>query len=254
MTRVALLLIALFVSAQCIAQNRAVVRFVAEDLPPYHFINAEGKADGGLVVLAQALAAQANLVAEIEIMPMARVRHQFESQSNVALLSWLKTPTREMHFRFLGTMCHASASLIGLKKSPTLIQNLNAAKRYRTGTIRGYYSETFLKQHGFTEGYELVLVSNYESLWNLLFKGRIDLVLTNTLTLEKELSALELDPSAIEHKLILAQFPSELALAVNAKFPDDLAKRLQDSLAELRQNGQQQTILEKWKIRSVNSH
>ncbi|TMO95039.1 amino acid ABC transporter substrate-binding protein, partial [Pseudoalteromonas sp. S3178] len=96
-----------------------------------------------------------------------------------------------------------SASLIGLKQSQTPINDLDAAKRYRTGTIRGYYSETFLKQAGFSEGYELVLVSNYQSLWNLLFKGRIDFVLTNTLTLEKELNALKLDPKAIEHKLLL---------------------------------------------------
>ncbi|MEJ6474220.1 substrate-binding periplasmic protein [Pseudoalteromonas piscicida] len=248
MIRNTLLLLMLFIATRGATETREVVHFVAEDLPPYHFINAKGEVDGGLVALAQAIADEANVIAKIEIMPMARVLHQFESKQNVALLSWLKTPVRALQFRFLGTMCHASASLIGLRQSQTPIQDLNAAKRYRTGTIRGYYSETFLKENGFAEGYELVLVSNYEILWNLLFKGRIDFVLTNTLTLEKELTALGLDSSAIEHKLILEQFPSELGLAVNAQFPNELANRLQHALVELNQSGRQQTILERWKI------
>ncbi|MEZ7206828.1 substrate-binding periplasmic protein [Pseudoalteromonas sp. DY56-GL79] len=248
MIRKILFLMALLVSTKIIASPQETVHFVAEDLPPYHFINGQGEVDGGLVELAQAVADKASVTAKISIMPMARVLHELETKPNVVLLSWLKTPTREVYFRFLGTMCHTSASLIGLKQSQTPINDLDAAKRYRTGTIRGYYSETFLKQAGFSEGYELVLVSNYQSLWNLLFKGRIDFVLTNTLTLEKELNALKLDPKAIEHKLLLEHFPSELALAVNAEFPNELANRLQHALAELSQSGQQQAILERWKI------
>lgn len=241
------LLLALFAFCSS-AKSQDVVHFVAEDLPPYHYVNEAGEPDGALVELARAIASQAGINAVVEIMPMARVLHEFETKPNVALLSWLKTPVRAAHFRFLGTMAHAEASLIGLTASNKPITSLAEAKAYRTGTIRGYYSEQFLKQYGFNEGYELVLVSDHERLWQLLYKGRIDFVFTNSLSLHNELDILALDADKIEQKLVLKNFPNELALAVNSQFSEPLAVRLEAALKKLASDGTQQQILTRWQV------
>ena len=230
------------------AKSQDVVHFVAEDLPPYHYVNESGEPDGARVELARAVASQAGINAVVEIMPMARVLHEFETKTNVALLSWLKTPARAANFRFLGTMAHAEASLIGLTTLNKPITTLAEAKAYRTGTIRGYYSEQFLKQHGFNEGYELVLVSDHERLWQLLYKGRIDFVFTNSLSLQKELQTLSLDAEKIEQKLVLTRFPNELALSVNSHFSEPLAARIEAALKTLASDGTQQQILTRWRV------
>ncbi|KZN44982.1 substrate-binding periplasmic protein [Pseudoalteromonas luteoviolacea] len=238
-------LVMLISSASVHAQ---MIRFIAEDLPPYHFINDAGKPDGGLVEIAKALQAQSGLKAKIEILPMARAHHELQTKNNVVMLAWLKTPSRERGYKFLGSMCQISASLIGLKENELNLTDLNQAKQYRISTIRGYYSEEYLRQAGFSEDHDLVLVSHYTSLWQLLYKGRTDLILTNTQTIQRELDKLGLDPDMLEYKLTLKDFPSQLHLAANQSFPDDIAGKISTALEQLKSSGQYQKIIQKWRM------
>ncbi|MCF2857121.1 transporter substrate-binding domain-containing protein [Pseudoalteromonas sp. SMS1] len=224
------------------------IRFVAEDLPPYHFINEAGKPDGGLVEIARALQKVSGLDAKIEILPMARAHHELQTMNNVVMLAWLKTPSREQGYKFLGTMCKISASLIGLKENKLNLTDLEHAKQYRISTIRGYYSEEYLRSAGFSEDHDLVLVSHYASLWHLLYKGRTDLILTNTQTIQRELDALGLDSSQLEYKLTLEDFPSQLHLAANQNFPDEVARKISAALDTLKVSGRYQEIIQKWQM------
>ncbi|WP_440053479.1 substrate-binding periplasmic protein [Pseudoalteromonas sp. T1lg65] len=225
------------------------IEFIAEELPPYHFLDQQGTPSGGLVDIAKAAAHDAGMTAKFTFMPMARVLHALQTDPEVVVLSWLKTPNRTARYNFLGTVCHASASLLGLKTSDIHIKNLDAAKKYRTSTIRGYYSEQFLRNEGFSEEYELVLVSQYETLWQLLYKGRTDLVLTNTMSIQKELNALGLDPALIEEKLILSEFPQEVAMVVNQGFSKSTADALSRGLENIKRSGLHREILNKWQLK-----
>ncbi|WP_247687357.1 substrate-binding periplasmic protein [Pseudoalteromonas luteoviolacea] len=225
-----------------------VIRFVAEDLPPYHYLNEQGKPDGVLVDIAKELQLHSGLDAKIEILPMARAHHELQTKFDVVMLAWLKTPRREKHFQFLGSMCQSSASLIGLKSNVVQLSQLDDAKRLRTSTIRGYYSEQYLKEAGFSEEHDLVLVSHYKSMWQMLYKGRTDLILTNTRTLKRELDELGLDPQLLEYKLTLHDFPSELHLAANPQFSKLDAQKLKHSLAAIKASGRYDEIVKKWRF------
>ncbi|KZN40905.1 substrate-binding periplasmic protein [Pseudoalteromonas luteoviolacea] len=230
------------------SSNAQLIRFIAEDLPPYHFINDAGKADGGLVEIARALQQESGLEAKIEILPMARAHHELQTKNNVVMLAWLKTPSREQGYKFLGSMCQISASLIGLKENKLNLTDLEHAKQYRISTIRGYYSEEYLRGAGFSEEHDLVLVSHYANLWQLLYKGRTDLILTNTQTIKRELDALGLNPDKLEYKLTLKDFPSQLHLAANQSFPDELAVKISAALDKLKTSGRYQKIIQKWQM------
>ncbi|WP_080760198.1 substrate-binding periplasmic protein [Pseudoalteromonas luteoviolacea] len=224
------------------------IRFVAEDLPPYHYLNAHGQPDGVLVDIAKALKAHSGLEAKFDILPMARAHYELQTKSDVVMLAWLKTPSRALNYQFLGSMCQSSASLIGLKTNSASLESLEQAKKYRVSTIRGYYSEYYLKEAGFSEEHDLVLASHYKSMWHMLYRGRTDFILTNTRTLQRELDELGLDPALLENKLTLHDFPSELHLAANLQFSKAQAKKLRESLAAIKTSGRYDEIVRKWQL------
>ena len=91
-----------FYSAVCHANP---VTFIAEDLPPYHFKNPQGEAQGALVDIAKAVLKGTALTATFEIMPMARMFQQQQANPNAIMLSLLKTPNRNSQFKLNMKVC-----------------------------------------------------------------------------------------------------------------------------------------------------
>ena len=232
-------------SALCNAHS---VTFIAEDLPPYHFINKNNEPDGALVDIAKAVIKQSHLTAKFEIMPMARIFKQQQANSNAIMLSLLKTPNRVNNFTWLGEVYFADAYLISLKSHIDEVVHLNFAKEYKVATIRGYSSEAYLKRKGFTENKNLVLVSYYQQLWQMLYKNRIDFVVTNTLTLNNELENSGLDPNLITKRIHLDELPSSLNFAASKLFDSQSAQEITQGLAIIKENGEYSAILQKWQL------
>ncbi|OHU88415.1 MULTISPECIES: substrate-binding periplasmic protein [Pseudoalteromonas] len=243
-------LIILFVP---VASHAQTLTFYAEDLPPYHFKNARGEASGALIDLARSVLSHAQLEGQFEIVPMARAYKEMQTQPNALMLSLLKTPQRSEQLVWIARTYFADAYLVSLADSPITIDTLQSAKQYRVSTIRGYSSERFLREQGFNEEENLVLVSHYHQLWQLLYKQRTDLVLTNTLTLEKEIVSTGLDPRGVAKKLHLTDFPSELWLAANPKLDAATVQKLRASVQHLKQSGGYQQILARWKLATPQS-
>ncbi|MBQ4856933.1 transporter substrate-binding domain-containing protein [Pseudoalteromonas carrageenovora] len=238
-------LVIMLYSTICSAHS---VTFIAEDLPPYHFINKNNEPDGALIDIAKAVIKQSNLSAEFEIMPMARIFKQQQANPNAIMLSLLKTPNRINKFIWLGEVYFADAYLISLKSHIDEVVHLNYAKEYKVATIRGYSSEAYLRRKGFTENKNLVLVSYYQQLWQMLYKSRIDFVVTNTLTLDNELKSLGLDPNLITKRIHLDELPSSLNFAANKLLDTQSAYAITKGLKQIKENGEYQAILQKWQL------
>ncbi|WP_105169047.1 substrate-binding periplasmic protein [Pseudoalteromonas sp. T1lg23B] len=243
-------LILLLISTLSHAQT---LTLYAEDLPPYHFKNAQGEVSGALVDIARSALSHAQLEGQFEIVPMARAYKELQTQPNTLMLSLLKTPQRSKQFVWIAQTYFADAYLVSHVDSPITLDTLQQAKQFRVSTIRGYSSEHFLRKQGFSEEENLVLVSHYHQLWQLLYKKRIDLVLTNTLTLEKEVLSTGLDPTLVAKKLHLTDFPSQLWLVANPQLDATTAQKLKASVHHLKQSGVYQQILARWKLSAPQS-
>ena len=237
--------ILLFYSLSSLATS---LTFVAEDLPPYHFKNSEGEVVGALVDISEAVLKTAHLTGKFEIMPMARAFHEFETHPNTIMMSLLKNPSRANQFQWLGKIYFADAYLVSLNDFKYSIPSLQAAKAYRVSTIRGYSSEHYLRAAGYDEDDNLILVSHYFQLWNMLYKGRIDFVLTNTLTLQNELKQAGLDPSRVKKHVHLTDYPSTLYLAGHKELDKKKAAAIKVAIEQVKESGQYQEILKKWQL------
>tara|TARA_R110002124_G_scaffold70290_4_gene188709 strand:- start:69410 stop:70177 length:768 start_codon:yes stop_codon:yes gene_type:complete len=223
--------------------------FVAEELPPYHFIDSKGHACGALVELVQAVLAKAELSGTIEIQPFARGYKTTQTQKNTFMFSLLKTPNREAMFQWVGQTYKSTAVLVGLKSRQDIkLLSLESAKPYIVGTIRGYHSDHFLHKKGFTEQENLSLSVTSKQMWSMLFNGRIDLVLTNYMALDREITQAGFDASNIAPYLSLANFPTELYIATGLATSNKVIVRLASALAAIKKSGVYQQILTKYNL------
>lgn len=242
--KIAIVLFALF---SCLLKAEPL-RFVAEDLPPYHFKDRSGQTRGALVDIVKAVAKQADIDYTIEFYPYARAFNLLKTKPNVVSFSLIKSPNREEQFVWLGKIFHNSAYLVALDGSKPKLADLEQAKHYVVGTIRGYYSEVFLRNAGFKEDTNLSLSVNYQTLWQMLFKQRIDFILTNTISLNTELSRLGFKLEDVEPALEVTDFPNELHIAGNLSLEPRVASKLKQALATIKTNGEYQRILKQWNL------
>ena len=103
-----------------------------------------------------------------------------------------------------------------------------------------------MRNAGFEEGQNLSLSVSYQMLWQMLFNKRTDFVLTNAMSLNKELGELGYSENDIDRKLELTDFPNKLHLAGNLALNPAIATDLKHALVTIKENGEYQKILEHW--------
>ena len=233
-------------SYQVLANEKTLI-FVAEDLPPYHSLDSFGQPTGALVEVVHALRKYTAHPIRIQIKPFARGYSQTEREPNIFMFSLLKTNQREDSFQWVGQIYRIEAFLVGLKGRDELkISDLDEAKKYVIGTIRGYYSQHFLQDAGFNPEFNLSLSVNYQQMWQMLLKKRIDYILTNNVALDIELASIKVDREHIEQYFALKNFPSNLYIATSKMTDESLVREMAVGLDKVKQSGEYQQIIQKW--------
>ncbi|MDF2178750.1 transporter substrate-binding domain-containing protein [Aliiglaciecola sp. CAU 1673] len=247
-----LLLAALFlvpVQAQPTTSEADVV-FVAEDLAPYHFLNAQQSEDGAMFALAKAVAKVCEIRARFELLPWSRAFLHSKDDVDVVMVSLLRTPEREPEFHWIGRVFKTEAYFVKLKSRRDIqANNIEQAKKYVVATIRGYGSEKWLRTQGFDERLgNLALSLNSTQLWGMLFKERAELVLTNTMAMRKEVVADGYPPEALEPVFEAKDIPTELFFATGLKTSSERVQQLSDCLNKTKQDGTYDAILQQWQL------
>ncbi len=243
-----LLTLCLCFTQTCFAFQQALT-FLAEELPPYSFINEQGNPDGAFVEIISALLKQAKIPGEIKIQPLARSIQTMKIKANTFMFSFLRTKNRENNFRWVGKIYQTHAALIGLKGRDDIeLSSLKEAKSFTVGTIRGYHSADFLQKNGFREYDNLSLSVTSKHMWAMLFNQRIDLVLTNYMALDRDIKKSGFDAQSISPYLSLTNFPNELYIATGLTTANDIVQQLSQALSEIKASGIHQKILTKYNL------
>lgn len=230
------------------AHENTVIRFYGEPAAPFYW-EEDGVEQGAVFELAHALIKHLNLHATVELLPWARAYYEAEQHPNVVLLSVLKTPARENELQWLGVVHVAKASFIRLRERGDIhVSQFDDAKKYRVGTVRGYGSAGYLQRHGFEENQNLILAKSPSELWALLYKQRIDLVLSNLVSGKYEVDSAELDASRIVSEAEVTPLNLELQMATGLQTSAELTEKLRAGLASLKASGEYLQIMKKWDL------
>lgn len=223
------------------------LKFVAEDLPPFHYYDENNVPTGALVEIIEALMSETNLPYTIELMPFARSYDLASKKQNIIMPSLMKSADRKTQFKWIGKSYKSKAFLVGLNSRADInINNLEEAKSYVVGTIRGYHSATYLENTGFTTNKNLHFSVNYKHMWNMLFEKHIDFILTNFVAIEREMNSIGFDQKKIKPIIELPDFPGDLFLATGLSTSERTVKALSAALIKIKEDGTYEKIITKW--------
>lgn len=226
------------------------IHFYSEEVAPYYWFNEDGTPQGFNVDLANALSKELMLNISVEELPWARAYQETISKPNQVLLSLLRVPKRENQFQWLGLVHHIDASFLGLNtRTDIVLESLEQAKQFRVGTIRGYGAAGFLQNRGFIEANNLVLISDTTRLWQLLYEGRIDLVVGDLAADRYEVASIGLNPDLIEAKLELPALSVELQVATGNLTSHAVVNKIKQTLITIKESGEFTLLLTKWGLK-----
>ncbi|MGJ8694231.1 MAG: substrate-binding periplasmic protein [Thalassotalea sp.] len=225
------------------------LRIVTEDLPPLQIQNNNMPPSGAMVEVVNLLLKESKIDSEIKIYPWARSYHLAKTEANVIIFSMLRDKKREDKFHWIGHLYTVRSHLAALKSNNSLnIFSLEDAKQHSVGTVRYDLAEDYLLEKGFVTNQNLYVSSIYHELWKLLFKGKTQLVFTNSVIWQNEVKSLGYNPDDVRLVYEVNDFANELYLAASLGTDINVVKSLQQALSTIKQDGRYQQILSNWKL------
>lgn len=228
--------------------------FVSELVAPFYWLDENGAPQGANVDLAEAMKPLLPFSSTLEHMPWARAYKEAVNKPNIVLLTLLKSPERSSQFHWLGAINSVNASLIGLAhNAKDGITTLEEVKSKRVGSIRGYGAAEHLIKQGFRENENLILLTEPQQLWNLLYSERIDYAATGFETSRYEIEAAGYDADKSVKAFELDMPRSELHMATGLRTAPSEVNAIKRALQQLKKNGEYDRIMKKWGLSPLHS-
>ncbi|MDZ7868238.1 MAG: transporter substrate-binding domain-containing protein [Rheinheimera sp.] len=158
----------------------APVRLVTEIFPPYQQQSADAALHGWSVDIVRQILQAAQLTYSIDVMPWARAYKTASSQPDTLIFSLLRTEEREEQFAWIAPLCPMRISFYtGANRTDVQAADIQSALKYVVGVENGQANYRFLREQGFRESRNLVVVGHNHQLQQMLELGRIDLMLVS---------------------------------------------------------------------------
>jgi ABC-type amino acid transport substrate-binding protein len=201
----------------------------SDEWRPYVYMK-KGEPTGVVFETVKAVFERADVAYEFNIKPWARVYRNGLSTKNYFISGIGRTPEREDLFQWIGPITKVvDVHFYKLKENPIQINNIEEAKKYITGVVRGSYFQNFIDSH-FAPN-QRQLVSTHDQLLKMLVLKRLDYVLLEERRVLNISDKLGIDPNIFEKSLFVFSVQSYLASSLNTE--DELVSKLRKSYAEL---------------------
>lgn len=238
------LLCALLLSLEGLATER--LNIYTEKHVPYNFLEQD-QPRGINLELVQRSCELAGIHCQFHFYPWLRAFDHSLKDEQGGLMSTSRSPQREKLFQWVGPLVAFDAFFYRLRSRTDLIApDLEHAKAYSIGVVRGDVYEQLLLQAGFEHGKNLLDFPSHSTIIKLFMQGKIDLILGSELTLPYRFYLEGQDVTLVEPVL---EVPSHAGnyLALNLAVPAAMRERLQVALERLRQDGEFTAIIDRYK-------
>lgn len=222
------------------------IEVVTETLQPFQFITEKGALSGASVEIVDALFKITQDKYSTSLLPWARAYLIALNTPDVMIYSIARTADREHKFHWIGKIKTERFYFWRLNSNDTIpIRSLEQLKTLTVAASNSYNSAAFLEKNNFLYFYKLVKDS--QSL-GMLFKKRVDLILSTELVIQKNAERLNLDLSKIEKILEVTELNNELSIAFSLGTEPNTLIRFRSAYAQLVNSGELGRIRKKWAI------
>jgi len=227
-----------FTSTSLCAQTLDDLVFITEEYPPFNFIE-EGKVRGIstdlLVEMLNRLGAKQTRE-DIGSLPWARGYEIALHNKNAVLFSTTRTQAREELFKWVGPIIHSEIVLLARKDRKLSLKSVDEINRrkLRVGVVLNDVGELTLRELG-VERRRIFRFNKGVQLAKMLEQGRIDLLAYGKQVSLWNLKSLGFAPNDFATVYTLAQ--AEYYYALNRNIDEQIARRLQAALDQLKAEG-----------------
>jgi len=209
--------------------------------PPLVF-ESDGRVSGVAPDVVRAIQAELNDPNPLEVMPWLRAYELARTDRRQALFAIVRIPEREALFKWVGPVFSEGDYFFQKRGADLSVRTLDDARKVsRIAVRRGGYTHQALKAQGFAN---LDVGPSYDTSYQKLVQGRVDLVLMGERTYSYMVREAGLDPADFERTN--CKFAESSAwLAFSLDIPDETIARWQRVLDKLKADGTYEDILKR---------
>lgn len=222
------------------------VRVVTEYRSYYQMQNSDGSLGGYATEVVQALFAVTGDIPEFEINSWGRSYYEAETNNNVLIYSMSFNPERAELFDCVAELDNEELFFWALKdniKRP--LHTLDDLRRYHIAVSIASNPDQYLTAQGLPR---LLRTSTPEYALNMLYKNRVDIMISVEKSIHRRAQQLGFDPSQLSKVFQLAELNHPLCVAFNRNSDAELRQRYRQAFATLQQNGTLAQIRQRWKL------
>ncbi|MCX6090086.1 MAG: transporter substrate-binding domain-containing protein [Candidatus Atribacteria bacterium] len=217
------------------------LRLLTEDYPPITF-QKDGKVTGYATEIVETLMKRLQVQGQIELMAWGDAYQIAASTPNVVLFSTTRTPEREKLFTWIGPIGSYNDALYARKGAGLKIASLEDARALRKiGTVRGWFSEQFLREKGFEN---LVSVDQPTENVKKLLVCEIDLCAFTDITAPDIVKQAGFRMEDLEKVYVIQSYDYFITLSQGT--PEETILAWEKAFDQMKADGSLRKIQEKW--------
>ncbi len=210
------------------------LQVVTENWRPYNYLK-NGKIQGVSTTVVKKVLKQAGIKYKIDVYPWARAYKLAQDHDNVLIYTIVRIAPREKLFKWVRPLGKGGTTfLYRLDKNPHINpQTLQAAQHYQVAANKDTMDHIWLRYQGFEK---LQTPPTAQSILQMFFKGRTDMLAFDDATLKAELDYLGLDHTKAIKVMPLFKTPPYMAVSLGTS--DKVVERLRQAYDSLLQSHQ----------------
>ncbi|WP_394131504.1 substrate-binding periplasmic protein [Shewanella maritima] len=220
-------------------------RIVTVNEAPANYINGQGKIDGYVTDVVQALQQIIGDETVIEVMPEARALYTAKAQNNVLLYSFSKTDQRNKNYHFIQKVLSKPWFIFTHRDSNLRIGSLEALHQLESiGVVIGDIRAIWLEQQGFQN---LQYSVTHEQNLKMLQAGRVSAIASEQLAVSIVAMDLGFEPDEFSSQYQFEQ--SDVYIMMSQACDDILVAQWRDAAKQLVESGELLQIALQWQYR-----
>lgn len=213
---------------------------VVTELSPPHQIVEGNEVKGLSTALVKLILKEAELDAEIQMLPWARAHHLAMAQRNTLIYSIARTPEREEQFVWIGPVAIFRLGLVTTSKNKNLaLANLAELKNHTIAVQRGDVAAQYLSQKGIA----VIETSDIHKSYELLLKNKVDFVVDDPLLLDDMSTLLNVPKDHFHYAFPIEELHVEGFLAANKRMPPEQLQALQNAFKKVARTKQDKSLI-----------
>lgn len=222
------------------AAAQTTLRLYTEEYPPISFERG-GHAAGLASEVVLEIQRRVHSDATIEVVPWARGYRSATTEPFVGLFATTRTPEREPLFKWVGPVSATTGQFYTRRGAPGL-RSLDQARAARRIVVpREWYLHQLLREMGFSN---LLPVPTPADALRMLSAGRAEVAALDDITVADSAAETGVVVADIERGPTITRALQFIAFSKGT--PDDLVRRWQQALDEMRADGSYERIYRRW--------